>query len=78
MDKIRYKTQELDDWTGVHSNWFNVREDGGEEKGINLDKVYSWSRLEEKANIVLVAKKKHQEDDNVAAKMVELKKIERI
>lgn len=51
-----------------------VREDGGEEKGIDLDKVHSWSRLEEtqEAYIVLVPKKKHQEDSRVAAKMVEL------
>ena len=87
-ERIRYKIEEFDEWTdakilnragkatGIHRNWYNVRNDDGLEKSINLDRVSDWETVtQDEVCVVLIPKEKHEDEKCVAAKLVELNKL---
>ena len=87
-ERIRYKTEEFDEWaeakilnragkaTGIHQNWYHVRNNDGLEKSIDLDRISGWETVTQgKVSVVLIPKEKHEEEKYVAAKFVELNKL---
>ena len=87
-ERIRYKIEEFNEWTdakilnragkatGIHRNWYNVRNDDGLEKSINLDKVSDWETVtQDEVCVVLIPKEKHEDEKCMAAKLVELNEL---
>ena len=86
---IRYRTEESDEWveakvlnragkaTGIHRNWFNVKNNDGIAKSIDLDNIEEWEKVseEDEVCIVVIPKERHEEEKCVAAKWVELNKL---
>ena len=88
-DKIQYKTSADGQWieaaitgragksTGKYHNRYNIKEDGGEEKSLDLNKVEAWQKVDEveEVNIVLIPKSRHGEERCMQAKQIELDKL---
>ena len=88
-DVIQYRVNSGDEWKiakvlnrggtvrGKNKNWFNVEdEDTKVQSSVNLESVNEWKIVDsEEVNIVLIPRSRHQEEDCVKAKQVELEKL---
>ena len=73
-ERIRFEIEEFNEWTdakilnragkatGIHRNWYNVRNDDGLEKSINLDRVSDWETVTQDVCVVLIPKEKHEDE----------------
>ena len=60
--------------TGQYKFWFNIVDDSGLQKCIDLEDNDLWKKIEE-VNLVLIPRKRHNEPECLAAKQVELQKL---
>ena len=99
-DHIQYRINESDDWsqavilsrggkvTGNHKNWYNIKDEMGAERGINLDKLNKLEKIDEENKdkspvneeesevyMVMIPKEKHDDSKCVEAKQTELEKL---
>ena len=86
-DVIHFKVNEKDKWTaatilgragkftGKHKSWYNVCKHGtGEDHSLDLDNVKEWRKNEE-VDLVLIPRPRHEGEDCMEAKKVELEKL---
>ena len=86
-DIIHFKVNEKDKWTaatilgragkstGKHKSWYNVcNHVTGVDHSLDLDNVKEWRKNEE-VNLVLIPRPRHEDEDCVEAKKVELEKL---
>ena len=88
--KVKYKKTHTDDWvageilgragkaSGKYPEWFNVRDENGEEKSVDFGTLAEWQHEEEhveEVNIATIPRQKHGDMECMKAKHVELEKL---